>query len=147
VLTPEQQLTGNNFEQNKTRLPWPVARGIVTDPFGVHPHPVLKNITIRNNGIDITTEPGAFARSVFDGEVSRIFAITGGNMAVIIRHGSFLTVYSNLSVVVVKKADKVTTKQEIGTIYTDTGDGNKTTLKFQVWKENQKLNPEEWIAR
>jgi len=147
VLTPEQQLTGSNFEQNKRKLPWPVTKGIITDPFGVHPHPVLKNITIRNNGIDISTEPGTYARSVFDGEVSRIVAITGGNMAVIIRHGNYLTVYSNLDVVVVKKGDKVTTKQEIGIIYTDRSDGNKTVLKFQIRKENFKLNPEEWISK
>jgi murein hydrolase activator len=147
VLTPEQKLIGNNFEQNRNRLPWPVTRGIITDQFGIHPHPVLKYVTIRNNGIDISTEPGSFARAVFDGEVSRVFAISGGNMAVIIRHGSYLTVYSNLSVVVVKKGDKIRAKQEIGTIYTDASDGNKTILKFQVWKENQKLNPEEWIAQ
>lgn len=147
VLTPEQQLIGNSFEQNKNRLPWPVIRGVITDQFGVHPHPVLKNISIRNNGIDISTEPGTLARAVFEGEVSRVFAIAGGNMAVILRHGSYLTVYSNLTNVLVKKGDNIKIKQEIGTIFTDNTDGNKTILKFQIWKENQKLNPEDWIAR
>ena len=146
VLTPEQKLAGTNFEQNRSKLPWPVAKGIITDPFGVHPHPVLKYVTIRNNGIDISTEPGSYARAVFEGEVSRVAAISGANMTVIIRHGNYLSVYSNLSVVLVKKGDKVATKQEIGTIYTDKADGNKTILKFQVWKENQKLNPEDWIT-
>jgi murein hydrolase activator len=147
ALTPEQKLDGENFAQNKSKLPWPVERGIITEHFGLHKHPTLNNITIKNNGIDLTTEPGAQARVVFNGEVSRVFAITGGNMAVIIRHGSYLTVYSNLGEVSVKSGDKVTTKQNIGKIFTDINDGNKTTLKFQVWFESQKMDPEEWIVK
>lgn len=146
-MTPEQKLIAADFEKNKGRIPWPVERGIITERFGVHPHPVLKQITIKNNGIDISTQSGSKARAVFAGEVSRIFAISGGNMAVIIRHGTFLTVYSNLKEVYVKAGQKVSVKQEIGTIFTDSNDGNKTVLKFQVWKENQKLNPQDWISR
>lgn len=147
ALTPEQKLVGDNFEQNKRRLPWPTERGIITEHFGVHRHPVLTNVQIRNNGINISTEAGARVRAIFNGEVSRVFAITGGNSAVIIRHGKYLTVYSNLREVVVKKGDKVSTDQTIGTVYTDADDGNKSILKFQIWRENQKLNPEDWIAR
>lgn len=146
-LTPEQKILAADFAGNKGRIPWPVDRGIITERFGVHPHPVLKQITVRNNGIDISAERGTKARAVFAGEVSRVFAISGGNMAVIIRHGSFLTVYSNLREVFVKAGQKVALKQEIGTIFTDTGDDNKTILKFQIWKENQKLNPQDWISR
>ena len=146
ALTPEQKLIGNNFEQNKKRLPWPVERGIITEHFGIHQHPVLTNVQIKNNGINIATETGAKVRAVFNGEVSRVFGITGGNTAVIIRHGKYLTVYSNLREVVVKKGDKVTTKQEIGTVYTDAED-HKSILKFQIWLENQKLDPEEWIGQ
>jgi septal ring factor EnvC (AmiA/AmiB activator) len=147
ALTPEQKLVGDNFEQNKRRIPWPVERGVITEHFGIHSHPVLKNVQIRNNGINIATEAGSKARAVFNGEVSRVFAITGGNTAVIIRHGNYLTVYSNLREVVVKKGDKVSTKQNIGTVFTDAEDGNKSILKFQIWRENQKLNPEEWIVK
>lgn len=146
-MTPEQKLLAADFEKNKGRIPWPVERGIITERFGVHPHPVLKQIMVKNNGIDITAQSGSKARAVFAGEVSRIFAISGGNMAVIIRHGMFLTVYSNLNEVYIKAGQKVALKQEIGTIFTDTNDGNKTVLKFQVWKENQKLNPQDWISR
>jgi murein hydrolase activator len=146
ALTPEQKLIGNNFEQNKQRLPWPVERGVITEKFGIHRHAVLQNVQVRNNGINITTEAGAKARAVFNGEVSRVFGITGGNSAVIIRHGNYLTVYSNLREVTVKTGDKVSARQNIGTIYTDSDDG-KTTLKFQIWKENQKLNPEEWLGK
>ncbi len=147
ALTPEQKLVGDSFVQNKKRLPWPVERGTITEHFGINQHPVLSNVQIRNNGISITTEAGAKVRSVFNGEVSRVFGITGGNTAVIIRHGSYLTVYSNLREVTVKKGDKVSTKQTVGTVYTDSDDDNKSILKFQIWKENQKLDPEDWIGR
>jgi septal ring factor EnvC (AmiA/AmiB activator) len=146
-LTPEQKLVSGQFEQNKKRLPWPVERGVVTDHFGIHEHAVLKNIQVQNNGIDISTANGAIARSVFGGEVSRVFKVTGGNVAVIIRHGKYLTVYSNLVNVLVKSGDKVSLKQTIGTIGTDADDDSKTVLKFQIWKESEKLNPEDWIAK
>jgi septal ring factor EnvC (AmiA/AmiB activator) len=146
-LTPEQKLIGDSFVQNKKRLPWPVERGVIIEHFGINQHPVLTNVQTRNNGISISTEAGAKVRSVFNGEVSRVFGITGGNTAVIIRHGKYLSVYSNLREVTVKKGDKVLTKQIIGTVYTDSDDDNKSILKFQIWLENQKLNPEDWIGR
>ncbi len=147
ALTPEQKLTEDNFEQNKGRLPWPVNRGVILEHFGVHQHPVLTNIQVQNNGVNIATETGSKVRTIFNGEVSRVFAISGGNTAVIIRHGKYLSVYSNLREVVVKKGDKVSTKQIIGTVYTDYDDGNKSILKFQIWKESTKLDPELWIGR
>lgn len=145
-MTPEEKLASGQFEQNKRRLPWPVERGVITDHFGIHEHPVLKNIQVKNNGIDISTAQGTKARSVFAGEVSRVFMVAGGNMAVIIRHGKYLTVYSNLVNVQVKSGDKVSIKQSIGTIGTDVDD-DKTVLKFQIWRENEKMDPEGWIAR
>jgi len=146
-LTPEQKLVGDNFVQNKKRLPWPVERGVITEHFGINQHPVLTNVQTNNNGVSITTEAGAKVRAIFNGEVSRVFGITGGNTAVIIRHGKYLSVYSNLREVTVKKGDKISTKQTIGTVYTDADDDNKSILKFQIWLENQKLNPEDWIGR
>ncbi len=147
ALTPEQKLVGDSFAQNKLKLPWPVERGVITERFGIHRHPVLENVQVRNNGINIATETNAGVRAVFNGEVSRVFGISGGNSAVIIRHGNYLTVYSNLKEVIVKKGDKVSVHQKIGTVYTDADDENKSILKFQIWRENQKLNPEEWISR
>ncbi len=146
-MTPEEKLASGQFEQNKRRLPWPVERGVITDHFGVHEHPVLKNIQVKNNGVDISTAQGTLARSVFAGEVSKVFMVSGGNYAVIIRHGKYLTVYSNLVKVQVKSGDKVSFKQSLGTINTDSEDDNKTVLKFQIWKENVKQNPEDWITR
>jgi septal ring factor EnvC (AmiA/AmiB activator) len=146
-MTPEEKLASGQFEQNKRRLPWPVERGVITDHFGVHEHPVLKNIQVKNNGVDISTAQGSKARAVFAGEVSKVFMVSGGNSAVIIRHGKYLTVYSNLVNVQVKSGDKVAIKQILGTISTDAEDDNKTMLKFQIWRENVKLDPEDWIAR
>jgi septal ring factor EnvC (AmiA/AmiB activator) len=146
-MTPEQELAGNSFEQNRKLLPWPVEKGVITERFGVHAHPVLEKVTVNSNGISIATEPGSKARAVFNGEITRVFGITGGNMAIIIRHGHYLTVYSNVVNVMVKKGEKISIRQNLGTIYSDPGDDNKTILKFQIWKENQKLDPENWLVR
>jgi septal ring factor EnvC (AmiA/AmiB activator) len=145
--TPEFELLSEDFAKNKGRFPWPTQHGVITGKFGEHAHPVMKNIIIRNNGIDITTRPGEKARAIFNGSVSRVFAIPGGNTAVIIRHGEYISVYSNLKEVYVKQGENITTNQDIGLIYVDNTEDDKTVLKFQIWKENLKLNPEEWIAR
>jgi septal ring factor EnvC (AmiA/AmiB activator) len=145
-LTPEERLISNNFMENKGRLPWPTEKGVITEHFGVHPHPVLKGITIENNGVDIVTTQGAEARALFDGVVSKVIAILGANYTVIIRHGNYLTVYQNLVNVKVKKGDIIRVKQAIGTIYTDK-ETNITMLHIEIWKELQKQNPEEWLSR
>lgn len=143
--SPELKNLSDDFSTNKGKLPWPLQKGLITDHFGEHPDLVLKHVIKRNAGIDITTQSGAKARAVFKGEVSRVMAI-GGNWAVIIRHGSYLTVYSNLATVAVQVGQKVDTRQEIGTVFTDKEDDNKTVLKFQLWYENNKLDPEKWIS-
>ncbi|MBR5957766.1 MAG: peptidoglycan DD-metalloendopeptidase family protein [Salinivirgaceae bacterium] len=146
-LTPEEKKLADNFISNKSKLPWPTERGVITGFFGENPHPVLKGVFIRNDGIDISTTEDSYIRSVFDGDVTRVFVIPGAHKTVIIRHGNYLSVYSNLSEVFVKQGDKVKTKQTIGKIFTDHEDGNKSVLQFQIWKENQKLNPQDWLAR
>ncbi len=145
-LTPEERLISNNFMENKGRLPWPTEKGIITEHFGIHQHPVLKGITIENNGVDIVTVKGAEARAIFEGVVSKVIAIMGANYTVIIRHGNYLTVYQNLINVKVKKGDNVNLKQSIGTIYNDK-ETNITMLHIEIWKELQKQNPEEWLSR
>src|SRR4030066_1662082 len=117
------------MSRKKSRLPWPVERGIVTAHFGVHQHPVLKYVTEENKGIEITSNGKISARSVFKGEVSAISAISGANMTVIIRHGNFLSVYSNLVNIKVKKGDKVETKQVVGDVYADPRIDNNCILK------------------
>ncbi len=146
-LTSDEKALSGDFSNNRGKFPWPVLRGLITDHFGEHPHAVLKYVVVRNAGIDITTQANAKVRSIFKGEVTKIVAIPGGNIAVIIRHGNYLSVYSNLSEVFVKAGEQVESKEEIGTVFTDKGDENKTVLKFQLWRENTKLDPEEWLKR
>jgi septal ring factor EnvC (AmiA/AmiB activator) len=145
-MTPEQKLIGENFADNKGRLPWPVEKGIITNHFGTHQHPGLKYVTEENYGIEITSSGKTLARSIFKGEVTAISAISGANMTVIIRHGKYLSVYSNLIKVKVKTGDLVNTKQEIGEVFQDPGDNNNCIIKLMIF-EQKYLNPEEWIAK
>lgn len=143
--TVEEVALSNSFSGNKGRLPWPVERGTISSTFGEHPHPEYKNIKIRNNGVDISAVSGSKARAVFDGVVSSVMSITNLHYVVIIRHGDYLTVYSNLLDVSVKKGDKVKTRQQIGTIYTDP-DLNKTLLHFELWNGKSLQNPGQWLG-
>jgi septal ring factor EnvC (AmiA/AmiB activator) len=145
--TPEQKLIGENFVENKGRLPWPVERGIITSQFGVQKHPVLKYVTENNIGIEITSLGKTTVRSIFKGEVAKVFTIRGANMTVIIRHGRYLSVYENVVDLKVKQGDKVDTKQEIGNVYCETENGNKAVLKFMIFEEKEKLDPESWISK
>ena len=145
-LTPEQKLIGDNFNENKGRLPWPVERGIITNHFGMHQHPVLKYVTENNFGIEITSSGKTVARSVFKGEITAIFAISGANMTVIVSHGKYRSVYNNLINVKVKKGDKVETKQELGEVFRNTGEESTCTMKFMIYDEKY-LDPEQWITK
>ena len=147
ALTKEQQLLSGGFEKNQGRLPWPVERGIIVGRFGVHAHPVLKHVTTDNKGIYLQTTPQSDARAVFDGEVTQRFSIPGSNYTVIVRHGNYRTVYSNLTNTYVKVGDNIKARQAIGRIFVDTEDSNKSELYFQVWKERDIQNPENWITR
>lgn len=147
-LTPEAKALGADLEKNKGKLPWPVERGVITSGFGTHPHPVLKGITVENNGVDITTEKNAVVRAVFKGEVTSVIVIPGAGKAVIVSHGAYRTVYSNLRDVSVSKGQKVETKQAIGTVMTS-DEGNVAHL--EVWKVTSegmvKLDPALWLFR
>lgn len=146
TLTPEAAKLSNSFSGNKGSLPWPVESGTITELFGEHPHKELKGIVVKNNGIDIQSGKGAAARAVFEGTVSGVVAIPGAGKAVIIRHGDYLTVYSNLSAVNVGTGDKVTTKQKIGTIG-DADEGGRGQIHLEIWKNSAKLDPKLWLAR
>jgi septal ring factor EnvC (AmiA/AmiB activator) len=146
TLTPKEKMLSDDFMKNHGRLPWPVEQGIVSSTFGEHPHPVLKNVMTRNNGIDLLTEQGTEARAVFNGVVTRVMNVPNNNNVIIIRHGEFLTVYSNLDVVYVRVGDEVTTKQIIGKIFTNKSD-SKTELHFEVWQSKTLQDPSEWLAR
>lgn len=146
TLTPEQELVGNDFRRNKGKLPWPVDRGIITTGFGNQEYPGLRGSNIKNNGIDINSAPGTKVRAVFEGDVTKVFAILGANYTVLVRHGEFLSVYQNLVNVRVKSGDKVLTKEILGDAFTDEENG-VSTVHFEVWQEKDILNPEEWLSK
>lgn len=145
-LTPEEKLISDQFGANKGRLPWPSARGVVTVTFGEHDHPTLKGIKTQSNGITIATTEGSTARAIFDGEVRQVLTIPGKHQTVIIRHGEYLSVYSNLIQVYVSFGDHVSAKEEIGLIYTDKDGDNSTNVELQIWKGTTKLDPSLWLS-
>lgn len=147
VLTKEETLIAGNFQKNQGRLPWPTERGFISGHFGVQQHPVLTHVTINNKGIYIQTPANTIARAVFEGVVTQRFSIPGSNNTVIVQHGNYRTIYANLTDIYVEVGQKVTAKQNIGKIFTDHEDDNKTELYFQIRKETVILNPEVWITR
>ena len=146
ALTPAEKTLSTNFVNNKGKLPWPVERGVISSSFGKHASVVSDKVTVTNNGIDIATTDGALARAVFDGEVASVTKLTGANTVVIIRHGEYFTVYSNLENVTVKRGAQVKTKQSLGTVHTNKTEG-KTELHFELLKETNRQDPALWLSR
>ena len=146
VMTPEASLIARNFSENKGKLIWPVERGVKRQGYGVYKDALYPGIKHRSNGVIIATDEGAKARAVFDGEVIAILAVPGGNKGVQIKHGNYISTYYNLSNLYVKKGDKVIAKEELGEIYTNRFNG-LTQLKFYLYRDATRLNPEEWIYR
>jgi murein hydrolase activator len=145
AMTPEARALANNFASNKGALPWPVERGIITGKFGKHPHPIVKGVIVDNPHIEITTEESAIVRSVFEGEVSSVVPIPGANVMVLVRHGNYFTVYSNLINVKVKAGDVVSLKEPIGTAFTD--EEGKTMVQLGIWKDADIQDPNPWLAK
>ena len=146
ALTAEEKILASNFVSNKGKLPWPVEKGYVTLRYGTQPSPIDRSLTIKSNGVRITTERGAKVRAVFNGEVSEIIKLKNVNPIVMIRHGNYISIYKNLSSVYVKKGDKVTTKQEIGEVFTNPSTG-ETILSFTISKGFSTENPASWIYK
>lgn len=130
------------FADYRGRLPWPVDGGTIIKPFGVHPHPRLKSVKVTNNGIDIRTDQQAPVRAVFAGTVAGTQFIPGYQNTVIIQHGQYYTVYSNLAEVFVKRGDTVQKAQQIGRL-----NRTKPEVHFEVWREKDRLNPEQWVQQ
>ena len=143
-LTPEAKLIAENFQENKGRLPWPLEKGVVTQGFGRQRHPVVKTTIIQSNGVTISTEPFAKVRAIFEGEVMSVIIIKGSNPSVLIRHGSYITLYTNLSKLYVKKGEKVSSKQVIGEVFTNQQTG-RTQLQFGIFNNIKALNPKDWV--
>ena len=144
-LTPEGKVESDNFKANKGRLPWPVEKGAIYIPYGNSKHPEFSNLDVHNSGIDIKTESGMMARSVFAGEVSGIqVSQSTGTYTVMVRHGDFFTTYSNLSSVSVNQGQKVGIKQTLGKIKTNFA--GLTVMKFTLSQNITTLNPNSWIT-
>jgi septal ring factor EnvC (AmiA/AmiB activator) len=148
TLSSEGTIAGKNFESNKGGLPSPVSNGTITSRFGKNAHPTLKDVYENNNGIDISCSAGSSVRAVYEGEVSSVFGIAGAGKVVIIKHGNYRSVYSNLSAVSVSVGQKVSSKQSIGTLITE---GNISTLHFEIHSvsgiNTTPLNPSVWLSR
>jgi len=146
-LTPEGKIESANFEKNKAKLPWPVQRGVVTGKYGKQSHPFLPGITIDNKGIDITTDPGSTVSAVFEGEVTKVFSITGAGLNIIVTHGAYKSVYTNLRDLKVKAGDRVSARQVLGTCLTE---GEKTVCHLEISQVNATggtpLDPLNWLA-
>lgn len=146
ALTPSEKVLSTSFSANKGKLPWPVERGVVSSSYGKHASSVSSKVMVTNNGIDIATGENAQARSVFEGVVVSVVKPSASNIGVIIRHGDFFTVYSQLDEVYVNRGDKVKTKQAIGKVHTDRSEG-KTELHFELRQGTETLNPAGWLVR
>ena len=134
------------FDHNKGLLPYPVRGGVIVDRYGVHPHATQKGLMVNNKGVNIASGSGAEVRAVFEGDITQIVFVQGLNNTVIIRHGNYLTTYSNLASVNVKTGDKVTLNQVIGRL-SNSDDSDDCVLHFEIWKETENLNPEQWLRR
>jgi septal ring factor EnvC (AmiA/AmiB activator) len=141
--TPEALALSESFEANRGKLPWPVSKAIIISTFGIHQNPVLEKIMEDNKGITLETEQGAAVHAVFTGEVASVFPVSN-RWTVVIRHGQYFTVYSNLKDAIVQTGQQVKTMQTIGTVYTNPTTG-ESDLDFQVYKSQQPVNPQFWL--
>lgn len=141
-LTEEAEALGADFSSSRGKLPWPVTKGVICQPYGEYEHPAIKGFMMNNNGIEICANKGTQARAVFEGEVTSIAISPTGGKLIIIRHGEYLSVYSNIGDVFVKQGDKVAIKQNIGTILDEDG---KTSMNLQIWKGQKTMDPSGWL--
>ena len=139
----DHRLTGS-FASNRGRLPVPISGPyVLTGHYGRYS--VMRNVVLDNKGIDLQGQPGAQARAVFDGRVAAVFQLNGLTN-VLVRHGEYISVYCNLAQAVVKAGDEVKARQPLGDVFSDGANGGRTVLHFQLRREKQKLNPEQWLA-
>lgn len=147
--TKENIALGKSFESNRGKLPWPVSKGSITESYGKNAHPTLPNVYTNNNGIDIGAPKNSQVRAVFDGEVTSVLNIPGAGKVIIIKHGAYRTVYSNLQEAYVSVGDKVSSKQSIGSLLADE-EGNLSTSHFEIHQvvegSVQRINPTLWLA-
>ena len=145
-ITPEAKLVGKSFYANKGKLPWPVEEGVVIQNFGTQIHPVVRTTKIKSNGVTIATTQTADARAIFKGIVMTVLSYKGSNPTVLVQHGNYITAYTNLESVYVKRGQALSPKEKIGKVFTNPNTG-KTELKFSIFQSSTPLNPKGWIYR
>ena len=149
AATKESAALDKSFEINKGKLPWPVDRGTITEGFGKNAHPTLEHVFTNNSGIDISAPKGAQVRAVFEGEVTSILNIPGAGKVIIIKHGNYRTVYSNLQDTYVSKGSKVNTKQAIGSLIVSSGSSLSVAhfeIHLIIGSSVQTINPTLWVS-
>jgi septal ring factor EnvC (AmiA/AmiB activator) len=144
-LSASDKKISTAFRKAKRKLPMPV-KGVITGKYGTQKHPTLKRITIKNNGIDIKTYKNSKVKAVFRGEVINVFAIPGAQNAVMIRHGNYYSVYSNLRQVTVSKGQKIKQGQVVGIVGVS-AKTNQSELHLEIWKDSKHLNPSAWLKK
>ncbi|WP_017732043.1 murein hydrolase activator EnvC family protein [Nafulsella turpanensis] len=142
-LTPEVASLSTSFEGARSKLLWPVASGFISTQFGTNQ--VYKQVKLESSGVEIQTKENENVRAVFDGQVRRVFFMPGMNNVVMIQHGQYFTVYARLKEVNVEPMQKIKAKDVLGKVYTN-NDGT-SEVHFEIWKNNQKLDPEEWLFK
>jgi len=143
--TPEALKLSHDFMNNKQQLPWPVEKGFISETYGKHEYATLEGVYMFNNGVNIRTNKDAVARALFNGEVRNIINIPGSNYTVLVKHGEYFTVYSNLEEVSVKVGDKIKTKQAVGVVFFNEKSGI-AELHLEIWKNEEKLDPSQWLV-
>ncbi len=143
-LTPALRELANTFEESKGGLPWPVTQGIIARKFGTQAHALLPNIKVKNNGIDIETLPNSKVNAIFAGEVIAYENIPGFQQMVIVAHGDYYSVYSNLKDVMVHKGEKIKSGETLG--FAQDGSGS-VTVHLEIWKGKAILNPQSWLQK
>jgi septal ring factor EnvC (AmiA/AmiB activator) len=145
-IAPVEDRTTLDFRRSRGRLPWPVESGFIARSFGRQKHPTIRNIEITNNGIDIRTDASAVVRAVYGGKVAGVQFIPGHDYTVILQHGNYYTVYSNVSETPLAKGQEVQAKQVIGRVSNNPITG-ASELHFELWHQKERLNPALWIRR
>jgi murein hydrolase activator len=143
-LNTEETALASSFAASRSRLPWPVAKGFVSDRFGIKPHPVLKGIKVENLGVDIQTNAGEPVRAVYDGSVVDVESVPGMNTVIAVQHGNYMTVYAKLRSASVRIGQRIKARETIGTVAT--GKDGVSEVQFQIWKNAGRLNPESWLT-
>ena len=147
TLTVREEVTSRKFKGQKGKLRWPINGGVVLREYGEHQHPVIKGVKIKNEGIDVGVSKDVRVKAIYEGEVKKVIAVPGANMAVIIRHGHYLSLYSNIVNVTVKPGDVVGDGHYLGDVYVSQNGDNNSVLHLRIYEEMEVLNPKFWLRK